>query len=249
MAQAQIMYGLGQPDFTSIAGKFVYVEPLTFSLTGEGGEIISEKFVNGKKVIAGALQDGERYKLKVGIQAASFTALAWAHGEVTKTTSSIVLPEVREGRVPLTAPYEIVDADLATSAGAWAFQVDPIDTALTLSAIPAPAVGSFAIDVADTKLVFNAAQAGASIAYRVFKTFTNVRSIGQEPLAAAEILTQFRFGGIGYTDGKRVRIDIPKMSKISVPSMSLTEVNTLEVEYRLAVAAGQRSAYQLFEVN
>lgn len=241
------MYGLGQPDFTSLLGKFVYVEPLTFSLTGEGGEILSEKFVNGKKVIAGALLDGERYKLKVGIQAASFTALAWAHGEVTKTTSSIILPEVRQARVPLTSPFEILDADLTTSSGAWVFQVDPIDMALTLSA-GVPSADAFQLDSTTGKLVFNATQAGASVAYRVFKTFTDVRSIGKEPLAAADVLSQFRFGGIGYTDGKRVRIDVPKMTKISTPSMSLTQVNTLEVDYRLSVATGERSAYQLFEV-
>jgi hypothetical protein len=236
MAQAQIMYGLGQPDFTSLAGKFIYVEPLTFELTGEGGEIISEKFVAGKKVTAGSLLDGEKYKLKVGIQAASFTALAWAQGEVTKTTSSISLPEVREARVPSIAPFEIVDADLATSAGAWAFQVDPIDTALVIS-VGAPAAGGFQVDAANTKLVFNSAQAGAAIAYRVFKT-----------LAAADLLTQFRFGGVGYTDGRRVRIDIPKMARISVPSLSLSDVTTLECEFRLAVAAGERSAYQFYEI-
>jgi hypothetical protein len=247
MAQAQIMYGLGQPDFTSLAGKFVYVEPLTFELTGEGGEIISEKYVAGKKVTAGSLLDGEKYKLKVGIQAASFTALAWAHGEVTKTTSNISLPEVREARVPLVAPFEIVDADLATSAGAWAFQVDPIDTALVIS-VGAPAAGGFQVDAANTRLVFNSAQAGAAIAYRVFKTYSNVRSIGKETLAAADLLTQFRFGGVGYTDGRRVRIDIPKMARISVPSLSLSDVTTLECEFRLAVAAGERSAYQFYEI-
>ena len=247
MAQAQIMYGLGQPDFTTLAGRFIYVEPLKFDLTGEGGEIISEKFVAGKKVIAGSLLAGEKYKLKVGIQAASFTALAWAHGEVTKTTSNITLPEVREARVPLVAPFEVVDADLATSAGAWVFQVDPIDTALIIS-VAAPAAGAFQVDVPGTKLVFNAAQAGASIVYRVFKTYANVRSIGKETLAAADLLSQFRFGGVGYTDGRRVRIDIPKMSRISVPSLSLSDVTTLEVEFRLAVAAGERSAYQFYEI-
>jgi hypothetical protein len=247
MAQSQIMYGLGQPDFTTLLGRFIYVEPLKFELTGEGGEIISEKFVSGRKVVAGSLLDGEKYKLKIGIQAASFTALAWAHGEVTKTTSTVTLPEVREARVPLVAPFEIVDLDLATSAGAWAFQTDPIDTALILS-VGAPAAGAFQIDVTNTKLVFNAAQAGAAIAYRVFKTYTNIRSIGKETLAAADILTQFRFGGVGYTDGRRVRIDIPKMSRVSVPSLSLSDVTTLECEFRLAVAAGERSAYQFYEL-
>jgi hypothetical protein len=246
MAQSQILYGLGQPDFTTLGtSKFIYVEPLQFEITGEGGEIISEKFVSGKKVIAGSILAGEKYKLKIGIQAASLTALAWAHGEVVKTTSSVTLPEVREARVPLTAPYEINDADIAGSAGVWVFQVDPTDTAMTLSA-GAPAVGAF--QVTASKLVFNAADAGAAVAYRVFKTYTNVRSIGKEALAAADALSNFRFGGVAYTDGKRVRIDIPKMSRISVPSLSLSDVTTLEVEYRLAVAAGERSVYQFYEL-
>ena len=241
------MYGLGQPDFTTLEGKFIYVEPLTFELSGEGGEIISEKFVSGKKVTAGSILAGEKYKLKIGIQAASFTALAWAQGEVTKVTPTIALPEVREGRVPLTAPFEIIDADLATSAGAWAFQVDPIDLALIPSA-GVPAAGAFQVVVASTKLVFNATQAGAAIAYRVFKTYANLRSIGKEVLGVTDLLNNYRFGGVGYTDGKRVRIDIPKMSRISVPSLSLSDVTTLEVEFRLAVAAGERSAYMFYEL-
>lgn len=241
------MYGLGQPDFTSLAGKFIYIEPLKFMLTGEGGEIVAEKFIKGKKMIAGSLLDGEKFKLKVGVQAISFTALAWAHGEVTKTTANISLPEVREGRVPLVAPFEILDADLANSAGAWAFQVDPIDTALTI-AVGAPGIGAFQFDTANSKLVFNAAQAGASIAYRVFKTYTNLRSIGKETLDTSDILSQFSFGGVGYTDGRPVRIRIPKMTRVSVPSMSMTEVGMLEVDYRLSVATGERTAYQLFEI-
>ena len=247
MAQSQIMYGLGKPDFTTIDGKFIYVEPLTFELTGEGGEIISEKFVAGKKVVAGSLLAGEKYKLKIGIQAASFTALAWASGEVTKTTASIDLPEVREARVPLVSPFEIVDTDLGTSAGAWAFQVDPIDMPLVPS-VGVPAAGAFQVVTVGTKLVFNAAQAGAAIAYRVFKTYTNLRSIGKEALGVTDLLNNYRFGGIGFTDGRRVRIDIPKMSRISVPSLSLSNVTTLEVEFRLAVAAGERAAYMFYEL-
>lgn len=242
------MYGLGQPDFTSALGKFVYVEPLTFELNGEGGAIISEKFVKGRKVIAGSLLDAERFKLRVGIQAASFTALAFAMGQVTKTTTSINLPDVIEARVPLVAPFEIANPAIATSAGVWAFQVDPIDIALTLSA-GVPAAGAFQIDVPGSKLVFNAAQAGASVVYRVFKTYSNVRTVGKEPLLAADLLNNLSFSGAGYTDGKRCKIIIPKMNRVSVPSLSLSDVTTLEVEYQLAVAAGEENAFYLVEID
>jgi hypothetical protein len=247
MSQSQILYGLGAPDFTSLAGKFVYVEPMEFEITGESGEKVSEKFVNGQKVIAGSLIDGERYKLKVGIQAASWTALQFAHGELAGTTASIALPEVRYARVPLVAPFEIIDPTVGTSAGVWVFQVDPIDKVLIVSAA-APAVGTFQVDVVNTKLVFNAAQAGASIAYRVFKTYANISSIGEEALPVANLLNQMSYSGLCYTDTKQYRIVVPKMSRISVPKISLSEVTKLEVEYRLSVANGKRSAYQLFDI-
>jgi hypothetical protein len=248
MSQSQILYGLGAPDFTSLAGKFVYVEPMAFEITGATGEKVAKKFVKGKMVTAASLLDGEEYKLKVGIQATSWTALAFAHGEVSKTTASVTLPEVREARVPSSGAFEIVDPDLATSAGVWVFQVDPIDKALVISTAASPPAGTFKIDGANNKLIFNAAESGAAIAYRVFKTYADVESIGKEELAAADVLNQFRFGGLCYSDTKPYRIDIPKMSRISVPSLKISDVTTLEVEYRLAVANGERTSYQLYNI-
>jgi hypothetical protein len=247
VAQSQIIYGLGQPDFTTLAGQFIYVEPMAFEITGESQEKTSKKFVNGRLVTAGSLIDDESYKMKVSIQAASWTALQFAHGEMAGTTSSISLPEVRYAKVPSASPYEIVDADVGTSAGVWVFQVDPIDKPLVLS-VGAPAAGAFQVDATNTKLVFNAAQAGASIAYRVFKTYSNVGSIGEESLSAANVLSQFSFSGLAYSDTKPYRIVIPKMARVSVPSISLSDVTTLEAEFRLVVANGKRSAYQLFDI-
>jgi hypothetical protein len=253
VSQSQILYGLGAPDFTSLAGKFVYVEPMSFEITGATGEKVAKKFVKGKMVTAGSLLDGEEYKLKVGIQAASWTALAFAHGEVSKTTASVTLPEVREARVPISSnssgELEIVDPDLATSAGVWVFQVDPIDKALVISVgVASPPPGTFIIDGANNRLIFNGAEAGAAIVYRIFKTYTNVESIGKEGLAAADVLNQFSFGGLCYSDTKPYRINIPKMSRISVPSLKISDLTTLEVEYRLAVANGERTSYQLYNL-
>ena len=247
MSQSQILYGLGFPDFTTVAGKFLPVEPMEFAISGEGGEKKARKFVRGKMVTAGSLLDGEEFKLKVGIEAASWTALQFAMGEVAGVTPSVALPEVRYGRVPVTAPYEIVDADFGTSAGVWVFQIDPIDKPLILSAV-APAVGAFQLDGANTKIIFNAAQAGASVAYRVFKTFTNLPSIGVEAVPAANLLNSFTFSGLCYADTKQYRIVIPKMDRISVPSLNISDVTKLEVEYRLAVVPGKNKAFELYDI-
>jgi hypothetical protein len=247
VAQSQILYGLGSPDFTSEAGKFFPVEPMEFALSGETGVKESTKYVNGKKVAAGALLDGEKYKLKVGIEAVSWTALQFAHGQIAGITPSVSLPESRSGKVPLTAPYEIVDLDIGASAGAWVFQVDPIDKALVIS-VGAPAAGGFQVDAANNKLVFNAAQAGAYVQYRVFKTYTNVPSIGAEAIPVASLLDRFSFSGFCYADTKKYKIVIPRMQRISVPSLNLSDVTKLEIEYQLVVAPGQTSAYQLYDI-
>jgi hypothetical protein len=247
MAQSQILYGLGSPDFTTLGGKFIYVEPMEFAITGEGGVKESKKFVNGKLVTAGSVLDGETFKLKVGIQAASWTALQFAFGELAGVTSSVSLPEVRYARVPLVAPFEIADPDFATSAGVWVFQVDPIDKALVLS-VGVPAVGAFQVNTAGSKIVLNASQAGASVAYRVFKTYTNIASIGVEERAAGDILDQFSFSGFCYADTKRYKIVIPKMGRISVPSLNISDVTKLEVEYQLAVVSGKQKSFELYDI-
>jgi hypothetical protein len=247
VTQSQILYGLGAPDFTTEGGKFFPVEPMEFSLSGESGVKESMKYVNGRKVVAGALLDGEKYKLKVGIEAISWTALQFAHGQVAGVTPSVALPESRSAKVPSVAPFEIVDPDIGSSAGVWVFQVDPIDKPLVLSAI-APVAESFQVDAANDKLVFNAAQAGAYVQYRVFKTYTNVPSIGAEAIPVANLLDRFSFSGFCYADTKKYKIVIPKMQRISVPSINLSDVTKLEVEYQLVVAPGQIAAYQLYDI-
>jgi hypothetical protein len=250
----QLLSGFGRPDFTLLQGslpKFFHVEPLSFSINGESKKEESFKFVEGLRQRAGARIIEELYTLKVEVEAASWTAIQFALGKASAKVPSIDLPEVRYATVPLTGTFEITDLDLGAALGVQAFVTESglwgDEGALTILATGAPATGQFRVDGASNKLIFNAAQAGATIAYRLIKTFTNLDAIGVE--AAAQQLNRFSFSGLGFTDsGEFYKVIIPKMNRAKVASLNLGEKTKFEIEFDLVVAAGKSSAYQMIRM-
>ena len=253
---SQILSGFGRPDFTALfpgatLPKFLHVEPLEFSLEATSSKLQARKYVEGVSTIAASKIGEFLYTLKLGIEAASWTSMQFALGELAGTTASIGLPEVRYGTVPLTTPYEIVDADLATATGAQVFITDSgtwgDEGSLTLSvAVGAAADGEFKVDTSLTKFTFNAAQAGAPIAYRIIKTYTSLESIGQEQVAT--LLNSMSFSGIAYSDKEYYKVVIPQMQRVSVPSLTLSDVTKLEVEFDLQTPPGKRKPFQIFKM-
>ncbi len=254
---SQILSGFGRPDFTALfpgatLPKFLHVEPLEFSLEATSSKLQAKKYVDGVKTIAASRIGEFLYTLKLGIEAASWTSMQFALGELAGTTASVNLPEVRYATVPLVTPFEIADTDLVAATGAQVFVADSgtwgEEGALTLLVgAGAPATGQFKVDISGTgKLVFNAAQAGAPIAYRIVKTYTSLASIGQEQVAT--LLDSMSFSGIAYSDKEYYKIIIPKMQRVSVPSLNLSDVTKLEVEFDLQTPQGYRKPFQIFKM-
>jgi hypothetical protein len=250
---SQIISGFGRPDFTTVgagAPKFIYTEPLEFSLGATSSKLQAKKYVDGIKTIAASKIGEYLYTLKLGIEAVSWTAMQFALGELAGTTASVDLPEVRYATVPSIAPYEIADPDLGAALGVWAFVQESgtwgDEGSLTLLATGTPSTGQYKVDGTNNKILFNAAQAGAPIAYRLIKTYVNLKSIGQEQVAT--LLNSMSFSGIGYSDKEYYKIVIPKMQRVSVPSLNLSDVTKLEVEFDLAIASGRRKPFQLIQM-
>ncbi len=250
---SQILSGFGSPDFTSVGAtpQFLFVEPLEFAINATSSKLQAKKYVGGVKTIAASKLGEYLYTLKLGIEAASWTAMQFALGELASTTASVNLPEVRHATVPTSSPYEIADPDLAAAVGVWAFVEDSSaaygeEGPLTVLATGTPADGQFKVDSTNNKLVFAATQAGAPIAYRILKTYASLKSIGQEQVAT--LLNSMSFSGIAYSDKEYYKIIIPKMQRVSVPSISLSDVTKLEVEFDLAIPPGKRKPFQIFKM-
>lgn len=250
----QLLSGFGRPDFTLLNAslpKFFHVEPLAFSINGESKKEESFKFVEGLRQRAGSRIIEELYTLKVEIEAASWTAIQFALGRASTKVPSIDLPEVRYATIPPTGAAEIADPDLGAALGVQTFVTESgtwgDEGALTLLATGSPAAGQFKVDGTNNKIIFNAAQAGATVAYRLIKTFSNLDTIGVQ--AAAQVLTQFSFSGLGFTDsGEFYKVIIPKMNRAKVASLALGEKTKFEIEFDLAVAAGKAAAYQMIRM-
>jgi hypothetical protein len=248
----QLLTGFGSPDFTRISGslgKFFHVEPLAFGIDGSSKKEESFKFVNGKRVRAGSKIIEELFSMKVEIEAASWTAIQFALGKEAANVPSINLPEVRYATV--SAAGEIADPDLGAALGVQTFVTESgvwgKEGGLTLLATGSPTATQFKVDGTNNKIILNTALAGAVIAYRLIKVYTNLNAIGVQ--AVEQALNLFSFSGVCYTDTDQFyKIIIPKMSRASVASLKLGEKTKFEVEFDLSVAAGKPAAYQLIEL-
>jgi hypothetical protein len=251
---SQLISGFGRFDLTntnSSLPEFWFVEPVGFKINGDSKKVESRKYVDGKNVRAGSKILQVDYTMVVTIEAGSLSALQVALGFKSAKVDAD-LPELRFGTVPATGAAEIVDADLGAALEVQAFVTEEgawgAEGPLALSvAVGAPATGQFKVDGTNNKLVFATAQAGAPIAYRLVKSYTQIDSIGAD--ATAKALTRFSFSGLGYTDsGEYYKVVAPKLNLAKVPSLAFDEVTKLELEYDLAVASGYSTAFQLYKM-
>ena len=208
--------------------------------------------VSGRKVVAGAKEGMVERTAAIQIEAASRGALELALGVRSAITSSLDLVELRTKIVPKVAPFEITDADIGSSLG---MQVSVVEKGswgdagnLTLLATGAPATGQFRPDSASNKLIFNAAQAGATVVYTLIKNYAGLRTLGKEQGAAQ--LNTIGFEGLINTenDAETSKVVIPKMIRTKSTSLDFGEKTVLDIEYRMVVATGQTSDFYLVEM-
>jgi hypothetical protein len=252
---SQLYSGFGRIvflDLTPAVSQLVFAEPVGFTVNTNSSEIVSYKQVDGVKVPAGAKQGMTERTCQIKIEAVNRPALELALGVRSAITNSLNLVELRFKQIPATGTAEIVDADIGAALGA---QVHVVERGawgdaglLTLLATGSPATGQFRVDAANNKLIFNSAQAGATIAYTLIKNYTGLRTIGKEQGAAA--LATLGFEGLLYTENANeyTKIVIPKMIKTKSPSFNFGEKTELDLEYRMVVATGQANDHYLVEM-
>lgn len=241
-----IIYGLGSPIFeTKTATPFMlFVEPMEFSIEGEPEEKESTKYKDGKIVTAGSFVSKETYTLTIGIEAITWQVIQFAYGLLAGVTASAPLPQLRFGTVDPTT-YTIDDADITTE-DVLATVVDGSPLIKT-AAVGSPAAGQYKVDTTNNELLFNSALAGATVAYRVFETLTNVETIGVE--AAYTAFNTFKFSGLGYHgDGFKVQIVVPSLSKVGIPTFNIADVTKFELSYKMIVSGSDYLPFKMYKV-
>lgn len=250
----QLLSGFGRfvlKNLSPAIPQFHFTEPLSIKINNNSSEIVSYKMVDGRKVVAGAKQLQEENTAVIQIEAASWEAMEIAFGLESAESASLDLWELRTKTIPTTGAAEIVDTDIATALGVQAVVVEDgvwgKSGALTLLATGSPAAGQFRVDGTNSKIVFNAAQAGATIAYPIIKNYTGLRTIGKE--ASAARLDNVGFEALVYSESNQTyKVVVPKMIRTKSTSLDLGEKSVFELEYRMVVAAGQTKDFYLVEM-
>ena len=251
---SQLLSGFGRfvfKNLNTVTPQSRFTEPVSIQINNNSTEIVSYKMVNGKKVVAGAKQLQDENTAVIQIEAASWEAMEIAFGLESAESASLDLWEMRTKTIPTSGAAEITDADIATALGVQAVVVESgswgNSGALTLIASGSPAAGQYRVDATNSKILFNAAQAGATIAYPLIKNYTTLRTIGKESTAAR--LNNVGFEALVYSESNQnYKLVVPKMIRTKSVSLDLGEKSVFELEYRLVVAAGQEKDYYIVEM-
>lgn len=169
--------------------------------------------------------------------------------EFTQASTNWVFPTCKADTVPTTAPYEIVDADLAgttitdvhvtlLSSGAGdekAFQM--------VAAPTSPSVTEAQLDEPNTKLVFDSSFAGRSIAYIIYQPYNLDTIFVEDNPTKLNTLSFF-----GILAGPRLQsglaVYIPRMSRLTGFELAVADETTASIEYRPTVSGANRTPVQ-----
>jgi hypothetical protein len=240
-----IFYGAGQFGFVTNDGnpaqQLLVTEPLEFMVEGESNEVVAKGQRDGKTVITGSALAEENYKAKVKIEAISWRTLQIAYGLSAATSSGFSDPVVK--RAKITSAGEITDpAILAIVSPAYLVpvQVSNPDKDFSYEEMPPATLQAaltdkqFTINRTTNKLTFATSQADEVVVYRLVSLLSIAETIGKE--SAVRRLNNVSFSAIGYGNGgtEHSKIIVPEMSRVSVPTLSMSGSQTsFDLEYRL----------------
>lgn len=200
--------------------------------------------------IVDTIEKSRTWTLSIGFQSFDKNDFELLFNEFAQTTASLVLPTRFCDIVPASAPYEIVNTDLA---GATVSTVHTTllsdgsgdEKAFQMVATPGPASATdVELDEPNTKLVFDSSYAGRGVSYVVYKTITSKDTIYVENSPIN--MDQLSFFGI--IDGPRLpggmAIYVPKMGRNSGFELNIAEETNASIEFRPGIANGNRSPVQ-----
>lgn len=228
-----------------------------FEFTQESETKEAKGFVGGKLVTRSAAEASVTSTVKISTEYTDWMQLGMTLDQFSRTFTSKKILVLKTALVPTAAPFEIVDTAITSAntndifaaiseAGTWG-QPKP----LTRATVPAsPAVGQVGVDTTDTKLVFNSAQAGASISYTVPQTLTTVEGFGGS--GTLSTIGNLEFYGKIYspTASQGFTIYFPNLQRKSRPTITLSnDVPTLEIEFGAVAPAGWTEPYEILNLN
>lgn len=264
-----MLKGIGDPwirttDKTGSAAnnqKMLVLGLLSFELAAESESKESQKFNSqGELVTATTVKGGTSYSLNLTYNDVDWGSLAFAAGQFPRNYSAanVDIPALTYATVPSSSPYEIDDAYVTattddditvviteTSGGL------PAGTTLTHAATAAtPGAGEVGVDGVNNKLVFNAAQAGAKIAYPKFTAYSAVQDIGGP--TGADTWGTFEFYGKVFIPSISAGtiIYFPSVTISTEPTITVDDgVPELAIECGLSTPSGWDKPYRLINLD
>jgi len=264
-----MLQGIGDPwirttDKTGSAAnnqKMLVLGLLSFELTTDSASKESQRFNSqGELVTATTVKGSTSYGLTLTYNDVDWGGLAFASGQFSRdfSASNVDIPALEFGTVPSTADYEIPDTYITdatddditvviteTSGGL------PAGTTLTHAATAAtPGAGEVGVDGTGNKLVFNAAQAGASIAYPKFTSYSSVADIGGP--SGADTWGNFEFYGKVFIPSISAGaiIYFPTVTIATEPTITVNDgVPELAIECGLTTPSGWNKPYRIFNMD
>ncbi|MGK7925524.1 MAG: hypothetical protein AB4290_09800 [Spirulina sp.] len=214
----------------------------------------AKAWIDGKKRTVSSDSGDEEVELTVAFEYLDWKHLQYATQELAQTSNNVQIPIWKQGFV--SSSNDLVDADIAgltteqeegvfvyvNERGSWGEAGDLAVVTTT------PNAGEFQIDKLNSKLVFNAAEVGASITYVIPKPFTT-SSIGRE--ANYTKFGKQEFWGLGYGPEfpNGVYLHLPDVTVTQLASFKVDDgVPKWELKFECNVPRGGRSAYEYHRV-
>jgi hypothetical protein len=228
---------------------------LSFELSAESESKESQKFNSfGELVTASQVKGSTSYSFTLSYNEVEWGNLGFALNQFPRTASSVPIPQLKFGSVPAASPYTIADAALVTG------NIADVSVSITESgswgeagqwlAVVETTPGPGQVRVQAGTLTFNAAQAGAPIAYTVYTTYSSVQDLGGPSGGAA--WGQFEFWGkvLIPSISQGVIVHIPQATIAEDPTITIDDsVPTVEVVCGMGTPTGWDKPFRILNMN
>lgn len=228
---------------------------LSFELAAESTPKESQKFnSSGELVSASTVKGATAFTFTLSYNEIEWGNLGFALNQFPRIATSVNIPQLKYATVPLTSPYTVADAAIVVG------NADDISVSITASGSAGQAGQWFVVvgaapdpgevQVGTGLLTFNAAQAGAEIAYPLYSPYATVQDLGGP--SGGESWGEFEFFGKilvpSVTAG--LIIHIPKATIAEDPSITIDDsVPTVAVVCGMGTPTGWDKPYRLFNMS
>jgi hypothetical protein len=228
-----------------------FLGPISWADSSESEEQETNRFINGEYKTKRKIKGATTYGLQISWNEQDWFHMGFGRNEFPKTGSNVPLPSIISTTVPATAPYEISNAFFTTAndttygiyafvseEGAWGQPGSLVRGTTT------PSAGQVVLDAANTKLVFNAAQAGAPIDIPIMATATSIQYYGGPGTATKfgifELWAEVYLAGIS----QKVIRHYPLCELISDAALTIdNSIQTVQLDLSVGIPNGWEKPY------